>query len=154
MFGFGSGSGLVVGLLRAVAVHRARQRDERRIEQMKLRKAEEAELTSANVEVVGFAEKAVDASAGLPEGWAAAVDSDGDTYYVRSQPCHLPRRCTPPPELGPASSRCAVEQGDGRDAVGGPSVRPLSRDVCPPARRASWASRPRPDREPERGRGC
>ena len=56
-------------------------RDERRIEQMKLRKAEEAELTSSNVEVVGFAEKAVDASAGLPEGWAAAVDSDGDTYY-------------------------------------------------------------------------
>ena len=104
---------------------------------MKLRKAEEAELTSSNVEVVGFAEKAVDASAGLPEGWAAAVDSDGDTYYVRSQPCHLPRRCTPPPELGPASSRCAVEQGDGRDAVGGPSVRPLSRDVRPPARRAS-----------------
>ena len=113
---------------------------------MKLRKAEEAELTSANVEVVGFAEKAVDASAGLPEGWAAVVDSDGDTYYVRSQPCHLPRRCTPPPELGPASSRCAVEQGDGRDAVGGPSVRPLSRDVRPPARRASWARRPRPDR--------
>ena len=101
---------------------------------MKLRKAEEAELTSSNVEVVGFAEKAVDASAGLPEGWAAVVDSDGDTYYVRSQPCHLPRRCTPPPELGPASSRCAVEQGDGRDAVGGPSVRPLSRDVRPPAR--------------------
>ena len=30
---------------------------------MKLRKAEEAELTSANVEVVGFAEKAVHASA-------------------------------------------------------------------------------------------
>ena len=53
---------MVVGLLRAVAVPRARQRDERRIEQMKLRKAEEAELTSANVEVVGFAEKAVDAS--------------------------------------------------------------------------------------------
>ena len=119
---------------------------------MKLRKAEEAELTSANVEVVGFAEKAVDASAGLPEGWAAAVDSDGDTYYVRSQPCHLPRRCPPPPELGPASSRCAVEQGDGRDAVGGPSVRPLSRDVCPPARRASWASRPRPDRARARSR--
>ena len=32
---------MVLGLLRAVAVHRARQRDERRIEQMKLRKAEE-----------------------------------------------------------------------------------------------------------------
>ena len=155
---------MVVGLLRAVAVHRARQRDERRIEQMKLRKAEEAELTSANVEVVGFAEKAVDASAGLPEGWAAAVDSDGDTYYVRSQPCHLPRRCPPPPELGPASSRCAVEQGDGRDAVGGPSVRPLSRDVCPPARarRAGETcscstcvlGAPRGPTEPERGRGC
>ena len=99
---------------------------------MKLSKAAAADLKGENVEVVGFAEKAVDASAGLPEGWAAAVDSDGDTYYVRSQLCHLPRRCPPPPELGPASSRCAVEQGDGRDAVGGPSVRRLSRDVCPP----------------------
>ena len=99
---------------------------------MKLSKAAAADLKGENVEVVGFAEKAVDASAGLPEGWAAAVDSDGDTYYVRSQLCHLPRRCPPPPELGPASSRCAVEQGDGRDAVGGPSVRRLSRGVCPP----------------------
>ena len=72
-----------LGLLRAVAVHRARQRDERRIEQMKLSKEAAAELRSENFEVVGYAEKAVDASAGLPEGWAAAVDSDGDTYYVR-----------------------------------------------------------------------
>lgn len=140
--GLGSGPGLVLGLLRAAAVHRARQTDARRIEQMKLSKAAAADLKSENVEVVGFAEKAVDASAGLPEGWAAAVDSDGDTYYVRSQLCHLPRRCPPPPELGPASSRCAVEQGDGRDAVGGSSVRRLSRDVCPPLlARAAWARR-------------
>ena len=62
---------MFLGLLRAVVVRRAWQRDERRIEQMKMRKAEEAELKSENVEVVGFAEKAVDASAGLPEGWAA-----------------------------------------------------------------------------------
>lgn len=55
--------------------------DARRIEQMKLSKAAAADLKGENVEVVGFAEKAVDASAGLPEGWAAAVDSDGDTYY-------------------------------------------------------------------------
>ena len=66
------------------AAHRARQRDARRIEQMKLTRAAAAELKSENVEVVGYAEKAVDASAGLPAGWAAAVDGDGDTYYVRS----------------------------------------------------------------------
>ena len=111
------------------AAHRARQRDARRIEQMKMTRAAAAELKGENVEVVGYAEKAVDGSAGLPAGWAAAVDGDGDTYYVRSQPRHLPHCCHPLPELDPASSRCAVEQGDGRDAVGGPSVRSLSTDV-------------------------
>ena len=94
---------------------------------MKLTRAAAAELKGENAEVVGYAEKAVDASAGLPAGWAAAVDGDGDTYYVRSQPRHLPHCCHALPELDPASSRCAVEQGDGRDAVGGPSVRSLSR---------------------------
>ena len=94
---------------------------------MKLTRAAAAELKGENAEVVGYAEKAVDASAGLPAGWAAAVDGDGDTYYVRSQPRHLPHCCHALPELDPASSRCAVEQGDGRDAVGGPSVRSFSR---------------------------
>ena len=98
------------------------QRDRRRIEQMKLTRAAAAELKGENVEVVGFGGKVVAASAGLPDGWSAAVDGDGDTYYVRSQPCHLPRCCHPLPELDPASSRCAVEQGDGRDAVGGPCL--------------------------------
>jgi len=56
-------------------------RDARRIEQMKLTRAAAAELKGENVEVVGYAEKAVDAAAGLPAGWAAAVDGDGDTYY-------------------------------------------------------------------------
>ena len=96
---------------------------------MKLTRAAAAELKGENVEVVGFGGKVVAASAGLPDGWSAAVDGDGDTYYVRSQPCHLPRCCNPLPELDPASCCCAVEQGDGRDAVGGPSVRSLSTDV-------------------------
>ena len=80
------------------------QRDRRRIEQMKLTRAAAAELKGENVEVVGFGGKAVAASAGLPDGWSAAVDGDGDTYYVRSQPCHLPRCCNPLPELDPASA--------------------------------------------------
>ena len=114
-----------------LAVHRARQRDARRIEQMKLTRAAAAELKGENVEVVGYAEKAVDAAAGLPAGWAAAVDGDGDTYYVRSQPHHLPHCCHSLPELDPGSSRCAVEQGDGRDTVGGPSVSSPSRCAFP-----------------------
>ena len=98
---------------------------------MKLTRAAAAELKGENVEVVGYAEKAVDAAAGLPAGWAAAVDGDGDTYYVRSQPHHLPHCCHSLPELDPGSSRCAVEQGDGRDTVGGPSVSSPSRCAFP-----------------------
>ena len=68
-------------------VTKFRQKNARRIEQMKLRKEAEAKLKGEDTEVVGYAEKAVDATT-LPAGWAAAVDGDGDTYYVRSQLCH------------------------------------------------------------------
>ena len=57
-------------------------------ELMKLRKEAEVKLKGEDTEVVGYAEKAVDATT-LPAGWAAAVDGDGDTYYVRSQLCHI-----------------------------------------------------------------
>ena len=65
---------------------------------MALRKEAEAALKGEEPQFLGDAEKAVDAST-LPPGWAAAVDGDGDTYYVRLQPPHscanLRLHCTP-----------------------------------------------------------
>ena len=103
------------------------QVEERRLEQMAKRKDEEAVLTSANVEVVGFAEKGAEDE--LPGGWTAVKDAEGDTYYVRC-PCPRPLLTiswklltmtltdrTPLPPI------CAVEQGDRRHAVGGADER-------------------------------
>jgi len=66
----------------------------RRLEQHKKRKEEEAFHLGANDIVIGSEEESTTPSPkvkldGLPDGWKSAVDATtGNTYYVRSSPCH------------------------------------------------------------------